>query len=306
MKIDEKIQELKTELIKVLTEQSGSKEEAFQNLEKLGLNKQLTSKIIESFIQAKKAKKTVRNVWESDTRIDSSIDVAAYQQIESETRQKFDDIIEASSILIILNRTNINDVNEEIWQKLYDQGIDAKQITNPILSKNYKEYIKKTEKENNPETLKLKGLLTRVVKQAEQLKKKCVELYKENEDLKSENERLKRENEELRKSNNYIETKFKTRIVSDEKNYQAALAQIKTLKKELRKAQSKSVLQAIGEKFFGNKQKQLPEPTVEIPTTLYESIVEEVEAKAYDKREVEPNRQIIKSERINDDDELEK
>lgn len=305
MKIDDKIQELKTELIKALTEYSGSREDVTQMLEKVGLDKEIISSIIEAFMQAEKAKNTVKNIWGSDTKIDSSTDVATYQQQESETRQKFDDIIEASSILIILNRTNIKDVNEELWQKLYAQGIDASQITRPVLSKNYKEYVEKIERENNPDTLKLKGILSRVLKQAARLKKRCGELEEENEDLKAENERLKRENESLRSSYNYMENKFNTRIVSDEKYYQSALEQIKTQKREIRNLQNRGIFQTIGAKLFGNRQKALPEPTVVMPTTLYESIVEEIQAKGHDKIEAEPDKQIQKSERTNDDNELE-
>lgn len=305
MKIDEKIQEVKNELKKILIESNEKRDELMQKLEQIGLDKKIIEILMEAFIQAEDAKNTVKNVWGSDTRIDSSIDVATYQQQEIETRKRLEDIIEASSILIILNKTNIKEVDENIWKKLYTRGIDESQIASPSLRENYHEYVERTERENNPETLKWKGLLSRVVKQVTRLKKRCGELAKENDDLKAENERLKRENEALRMSNQYIETKFKKRIVSDEKNYQAALTQIKTLKRELRKEQNRGVFQTIGAKLFGNKTKELPEPTVEIPTTLYESIVEEVEAKAYDKREVEMNKQVSKSERTNDGEELE-
>ena len=118
MKIDEKIQEVKSQLIKVLTEQSSSKEDLIQMLEKIGLDRKITETLMEALIQAENAKNAVKNIWGSDTRLDSSTDVATYQQIESETRQKFEDMIEASSILIILNKTNFKDISEEIWQKL--------------------------------------------------------------------------------------------------------------------------------------------------------------------------------------------
>jgi len=305
MKIDEKIQKLKTELIKVLTESSGSREDAIQILEKTGLTREMISKIMESFIHAENAKNVVKSVWESDTRIDSSTDVATYQQQESETRQKFDDLIEASSILIIVNKANLKEISEEIWQKLYAQGIDERQITSPVLRKDYHAYVERTRRENNPDILKLKGLLSRVLKQAAILKKRCVELDKENEDLKAENERLKKENEELKRSNQYLETKFKRRIVSDEKHYQSALEQIKRQKREIRNLQNRSVFQAIGAKLFGNKTEELPEPTLEIPTTLYESIIEQVSATGYVQEKLSTNKEVVKNttiQRTNDEE----
>lgn len=308
MNIDEKIQEVKNELKKILIESIESREELMQKLEQIGLDRKIIENLMEAFIQAEDAKNTVKSVWRSDTRIDSSIDVETYQQQQTETRKRLEDIIDASSILIILNKTDIKEVDEEIWQRLYTRGIDESKIINPILSQKYKEYVERTERENNPDTLKLKGLLSKVGKQAAILKQRCGELQKENDDLKAENERLKRENEELKRANKYIETKFKARIVSDEKNYQAALTQIKTLKRELRREQNKGVFQTIGAKLFGNRHKELPEPNAEIPTTLYESIVEEVEAKSYDKRaksEAESDKKVSKSERTNDDEEFE-
>lgn len=295
MKIDEKIQEMQSELIKVLTENSSqSKEDVVLTLERMGIKRETAIKLVEAYIKAEEAKNASKNIWMSEATIDST-DVAEYQQKELETRQKFDAIIEASSILVIVNRINLNEINEELWQKLYDQGIDASQITSPILRKDFSSYVERIENENNPETQKMKELLSRVGKHAVNLKKKFLELEKENEQLKAENERLKRENEALRSSYNYMENKFKTRIASDEKHYQSALEQIKRQKREIRNLQNRGVFQTIGAKLFGNREKGLPESSLEIPSTLYESISEQISATAYVQEHLPPDKQAVQT-----------
>lgn len=307
MKIDEKIQEVQSRLIKVLTETSSqSKEDVILILERMGIKRETAEKLIEAYIKAEDAKNTCKNVWTSEARIDGSTDVAAYQQQELETRKRFDAIIEASSILIIVNRINLNEINEELWQKLYEQGIDASQITSPVLRRDFHSYVERKEIENNPETLKMKELLSRVGKHAANLKKRFLELEEENEELKSENERLKKENESLRMSYKYMEDKFKTRIVSDEKHYQSALEQIKRQKREIRNLQNRSVFQTIGAKLFGNRTKELPEPALEIPSSLYESITEKIGATGFVEESLSTNKEVSQTTTVEktDDDEL--
>ena len=93
----------------------------------------------------------------------------------------------------------------------------------------------------------------------------------------------------LQEAHKNLQTKFRERIDADEKHYQTALSQIKMLKKQLKQLQERGIFKVIGEKLtglFGNKTEKLPETTLEIPDTLFQSKSEEIGMQEFNDPEI--------------------
>ena len=275
MKIDKRIESFQSTIIKVITEANvQNREETVRKLEQIGIDNESAIKLVEAYISAEDAKNTSKNVWANslDSRIDNSTDIAKYQQQEFDTRQYFDEIMYRSVLLVVSNRMDPNEMDDELLSKLHEQGITENQITSPALRIAYHYYSesKLHDTEKNIETDKSKLFSSRIKEHVMVLKAKYIE--------------LERENKSLRRSYGTLQAKYNSRIALDEKHYQTALAQISTLKKKVKRLENKSVFQVIGDRLkdrFGNKTEKLPELTSEIPDTLYENVLEKVKVEGF-------------------------
>lgn len=264
MKIDEKIQEMQSELIKVITEaNSHSEEDAIRLLEEFGLDNASATKLLETFRCAEEARNAAKNIWEStmESRVENDNDIAEYQQREFETRQLFDKINAECSLLMVAKRIDPNKIDEEVLGKLYEQGIKEEQIDNPALRISLHYFIES--KVRGDEAKQLKEILTNVGKKLVPLRKKM--------------EKIEENNKSLKKSYEDLQEEYSDRVVTDEKKYQAALVQISILKKKLKRLQDRSVFQVIKDKLFGVKIKELPEATEVLPETLYQNSLEKMQ-----------------------------
>lgn len=277
MKIDERIEEMQSKLIKILTETNlENKEEGIKLLERLGLDTEYATELLDAFINAESAKDAAKKVWDSTLNIrprdDISADIAKSQQRELETRQHFDSINAECALLAVARALAPNNINNEILGKLYEKGIQEEQIDNPALKITYHYYCETMEKENDRNT-DLEKFRTFVSK----AKAKVVQLENRIEELENQNEMINKA---------YINLQYKhsTRIIADEEHYQEALSQNKELKRQINQLQSRGIFHAIGDKILGrNKIRRLPGKTSELPETLYENTAEKIGMPEIDK-----------------------
>lgn len=275
MKTDKKMENIQAILIKIITENNiQNREEIIRKIEEIGLDNQSAQNLIDAYNQAEEAKKASKNAWNVslENRIDYSPDIAQYQQRELETRQKFDEVKDRCALLMVANRMDPNQMDDELLAKLYQRGISADEITSPAVRIAFYYYSKSKlqDNEKRKETDDVKTFSAKVKEQVMLLKAK----YRE----------LERENKALKKSYEKLQSKYNARVISDEKHYQTALSQITTLKKKIKRLENKSVFQVVGDRLkdvFGNKKEKLPEPMSEIPDTLYESVLEKVKIEGF-------------------------
>lgn len=287
MNIKEQIGKKQSELVKILTEcGSKNKEEMMQLLEECGLDSDLASKLLDAFTDMNNKQKIAQNTWErawdSKSGVDYTTSIEKSQENEIHSKQHFVEVIEKSAILMIVKTIAPNEIDEEILDKLYEVGIQEHEITSPAIRTTFHYYNKsKVEEKQLARTQEAK-------KEAEgqiEYLKQCLENVRDNYT-------------QIQEDYKNLQNKFKARVASDEKHYQAALSQISTLKGELSEIQDRGVLKTMGSKLagiFGNKRKELPEPTSEIPDTLYENAAEKlgVEVHGKDAQSKENNEQVV-------------
>lgn len=270
MKIDERIEEMQSKLIRIVTETDlNNKEEGIRILEGFGLDIETATELIEAYQNAENAKDTAKNVWNSalnsKSGVDFSTDIEKSQQKAFDTRQFLDAFTSKCALLIVARRLDPNKIDDEILEKLYDEGIQEEQINNPALKITYHYYCEAKERENDKsaDSEKFRAFVSKVKTNVAQLKKRM--------------EELENQNEMLNKAYINLQHKYSTRIVEDEKHYQDALSLIRELKGKINQLQSRGIFQVIGDKILGrNKIRRLPGKTSEIPETLYENKTEKV------------------------------
>lgn len=268
MKIDEKLDKMKSELTKVLKEcASNSKEEAIKLLEEVGLDNDSATKLLEAFWNMKSAKNTVENVWYAARDDKSGVDFSTSirRSLDTEIRLTiyFDSVSSRCAFLMAIKTIEPNEINDEILDKLYEEGIHENEITNPALKTTYHYYSESKEKDKQ---------LTMDAELVDTLNKQLKSTERAYAVLKDNYNTLQSNYENLQKT-------FKERIAAAEKHYQAALSQIATLKDKVSQLQEKGIFRTIGDKLtklFGNKREELPEATSKIPDTLYESPAEKM------------------------------
>lgn len=277
MKIDERIEEMQSKLIKILTETNlDDKEEGIKLLERFGLDIESATKLIEAYQSAENAKKTAEEVWNttlgSNLGIESPTDIEKSQQQEFDTRQYFDAVNSKCALLMVARRLDPNKINDEILGKLYDEGIQEEQINNPALKITYHYYCETKERENDKSTdsERFRTFVSTVKAKVARQEKLIGE--------------LKNQNEMLNKAYINLQYKYSTRIVEDEEKYQRALSVIRELKVMINQLQSRGIFQVIGDKVLGkNKTRRLPRTTAELPETLYENTAEKIGMPEIDK-----------------------
>lgn len=277
MKIDERIEEMQSKLIKILTETNlENKEEGIKLLERFGLDTEYATKLLEAFRNAESAKDAAKDAWNktlnSRSGDDVSSDIAKSQQRELETRQHFDSINAECALLALARTLAPNNINDEILDKLYEQDIQEEQINNTALKVAYHYYCKtrEIEKGRNADLEKVRKFVSEAKATVEKLEKRIVELEKQNE--------------VINKAYINLQYKHSTRIVKDEKHYQEALSQNRELKSQINQLQSRGIFHAIGDKILGrNRIKRLPGKTSELPETLYENTAEKIGMPEIDK-----------------------
>lgn len=270
MKIDERIEEMQSKLIRILTETNlDDKEEGIKLLERFGLDIEHATKLLDAFRNAESARNTAKMVWDTtlNTRSgdDISTDIEKSQQQELDTRQLLDSVNAECALLIVARRLDPNKIDDEILGKLYEQGIQEEQINNPALKMTYHYYCETKERENDKsaDSEKFRAFVSKVKAKLEHLEKRIKELENQNEMLSKENINLR--------------YKFSARIVEDERHYQEALSQNRELKRMLNQLQSRGIFQVIGDKILGrNKIRRLPGATSELPETLHKNKAEKV------------------------------
>ena len=278
MKIDEKLEEMQSKLIKVVMEANcHRKDDAIKMLEELGLNNELATKLLESYRNAEDAKQTAKNVWNSAwnsrSGIDYSTDIAKTQQKETETRAYFESLKEKGALQIVANTIAPSEINDETLNILYEQGLQEDQLTNPALKITFHYYCESRAKDNQR---------AEDLGQVTLLKSKLKEVEGKNADL-------RKSNESLLKAYKNLQVKFRERMDLAEKQYQTALTKIKTLKDKLEQLQKRGIFKTIGDKIigiFGNKTESLPETTLELPDTLFQSKAEKMGIQELDAAEM--------------------
>jgi len=260
MKINERIQEMQSKLMKVVTEVSENrKEETVRLLEEYGLDSYSATQLLEAFWNAENAKNEAKNVWNValESKIGNDNDIAKYQQKEYDTRQNLEKVIAKCAVIIVTGEIEPSSINDEVLTELYEQGIEENQIYNPALRISYHYFIESRMK--GEETEQLKNILMQVGKKLVPLKNK-IERYKA-----------------LQKAYKELQSEFTERGITDEKHYQAALAQISLLKNKLKREQDKSVFQIIKSRLSRSKVKELPETTNILPETLRSNVLENMD-----------------------------
>lgn len=277
MKIDERIEEMQSKLIKILTETNlEDKEEGIKLLERWGLDTEYATKLLDAFINAESAKDAAKNAWDktlnSRSGDDVSADIAKSQQRELDTRQRFDSVNSKCALLIVARTLDANKINDEVLGKLYEHGIQEEEINNPTLKITYHYYCvaKEIENEKRADLEKFRTFVSKA-------KAKVVQRENRIEELENQNEMINKA---------YINLQYKhsTRIIADEKHYQEALSQNKELKRQINQLQSRGIFHVIGDKILGrNRIRRLPGKTSELPETLYENTAEKIGMPEIDK-----------------------
>lgn len=264
MMIEQRIQEMESKLIKLVSEVNiHSKEEAVRLLEVFGLDNESATKLLVTFRNAENAKNATKNVWDTalDSKVGNDNEIAQYQQEEYETRQEFD-LVNAKCAWLMLTRSiEPRAINDAVLEKLYEYQIEESQIVNPALRISFHYYCES--KAKDVEILKVKRFAMKIGKKAAPLRDRIIELEKQNQ--------------EIRNSYQNLQVKSTQKDIIHEEHYQAALVQISILKNKLKRLQDRGVFQTIKAKLFGNKTKELPEATVILPKTLRNSVTENVE-----------------------------
>lgn len=271
MKIEEKIKEMRSKLIKkVMETDSYNKEDAIQLLEGYGLDNESATKLVLAYRSAESAKNTAKNVWntawQSSSGVDFSTDIAKSQQNESDTRSQFEHINARCALQMVLNQIELSEINDDVLNELYDLDIKEKDISNVTLRIAYHYYS-----ESKAKDIKREADIKKVREYSTRIGNKMASLEKQLSEAKAENESLKNSNKSLKTSYENLQNEFKVRAENDEKHYQAALSQISLLKEKLRKLQDRGVFQTMGAKLtalFRRKAKELPEASDELPNTL--------------------------------------
>jgi len=286
MEIDKKIEEMRSKLMKtVMGINSRSKEEAVKLLEEFGLNNEYATKLLVAYRNAEDAKQTAQNVWDSAwnsrSGIDYSTDIAKTQQKESDTRTQFESINAECALLMIANAIEPSEINDEILNKLFEEGIQETQISNPALRVTFHYYT-----ESKAKDVQRKQDLEKVQEYSTKIGSKMTNLEAQLRNEQKENETLRNSNEFLKSSYENLQTKFQARIDLDEKKYQVALTQIRILKDKLKEMQKRGILRTIGDKLFGSKKEKLPEAMPEIPDTLFQSKSEKMGMQEFEEAEI--------------------
>ena len=257
MKINEKIEEMKSNLLKkVIEANSHSKEDEVRLLEEFGLDKESASQLLLAYSSAEDAKNTAKELWDtawmSRSETEFSTDIAKTQEREAQTREYFESINARCALQIVTMRIEPSKINEELLKDLYENDVKEEDINNPSLRITFHYYSESKAKD---------------IKRAQDLKK--VQEYSSR--IVDKINKLEDENKSLRQCNESLKKQFEDRTVNDEKHYQAALTQIAELKEKVKQLQERSIFKIIGDKLsglFGNKRKELPEASDTIPDTL--------------------------------------
>lgn len=272
MKMDEKINEMKSQLTKVLNEgKSSNKEQAVKLLEELGLDKDSALELLMAFGDKEHAKKTAENVWNaawnSRSGVDFSTDIEKSSNAEARMTRYFNGVHSKCAFAMAINAIEPNEINDEILNQLYEQGIRENDITNPALKVTYHYYSESKEKDEQM-TLKKSmdaALVDTLQNQLRRIEDKYTTLSQKYNILQSNYEKL--------------QNSFKEKMAIAEKKYQAALVQISGLKEKVGQLQNRGIFKTIGDKLtglFGNKKLELPETTTTLPNSLYENSAEKM------------------------------
>lgn len=264
MNIDEKIQEIQEKLVEILTN-SYNREETVIALEHIGLDKDIATKFLEAFEQMKKDKEVVGNAWNTAELGDFLNDIENNQKNESESTQNFEDLHDKIALIVLAQKIQPEEINEELLDKLREENIAENEITNSSLKIAYHYY---------------------------------------NENKATEEKMLQIANENIKLKTFYknLQRILGNRIAADEKHYQDALAKIELLNNKVNELQNRGILKTISSKIVGvfkKKRDELPDAT-DIPNTLYQNATEKMGIKTYG----EENKYDV-SEYINDTKQLE-
>lgn len=266
MKIVERIEEMQSKLLKLLAESSlKSEEEAIRMLEEFGLDNTYAANMLYAFREAESARDKAKNVWKSalESNVANDNDIATFQQQELETRQYFDELNAESAFLMVIKRIDPNKIDEELLNELYQQGVREEQIiNNPALKITYHYFS-----ESKAKDIQRAADLEKVREYTIELNNRMTSLNNRLKESEKQNSSLKNYNQVLKTSYEKLQKKYKARVYTDEKYYQAARAQIVTLKDKLSQPQDMSMMQKM-KLVFGRKRKELPEPQTRIPDTL--------------------------------------
>jgi len=262
---EEVLEEMQGTIIETLIAiNSYSEEDAIRCLEDLKLDHESATELLLAYRESQNAESTAKNVWDTIVKSEVEADhsnVAGYHQKEFETRRCFERIKEKCALRIVINRIEPSEINEEILKNIYEKGIRANQITkNPELQLHVHYYTQ------------IAQIYEKAERSSAGYQRRNDDLTKQLEDAKAQNEKLRDFNKSWQIAYKNLEQEFEERMDSDEKNYQAALAQIETLKQQLEQSQKRGVWDVIKHKLkgrFGDKTKKLPETTQEIPKTLF-------------------------------------
>lgn len=272
MKINEEIEKMQSELVKVLKGcRLDNKEAAIQNLQEFGLDNDSAVKLLESFGDMQGAKRVAENVWnaalQSRSGVDFSTDIDKSSNTEVRMTRIFNGVNSKCALLMVAKTIDPNEINDEILDKLYEEGIQEHEITNPALKTTF-HYYSESKAKDKEMTLKRTMDATLVDSLNNQLKS-----------IEDKYATLRNDYNILQSNYEKLQNKFKERIALAEKHYQAALSQISTLKDKIGQLQDRGIFRTIGDKLtglFGNKRSELPEATSKIPDTLYESSSEKM------------------------------
>lgn len=268
MKIDQRIEDIQSKLIKIMTDSNiKTKEEAIRLLGEYGLDTELAIDLFEAFYYAETAKQTSKNVWQSALNskdgIDYSNDIAKNQQRATDARLYFDSVNSKCAILIVARTLPPNQINDEVLEKLYELEIQEDQINNPAVRISYHYYCEN--KQNSIDREKLNQFVEKVKISSRGLRRQIAESEKRYESLKRDYINLKHE--------------YSKRIDENETYYQRALSSIKELQAKVNQLQNRGILQVISDKILGknvSQRRRLPGKKPELPDSLYESSVEKM------------------------------
>ena len=295
MNISEKIEEMRSELIKKVMELDFySEKEIAEILGETGLDNELAKRLILAYRNAKSAKNTVESFWNEALQIRTGaelpIDVAKAEQDEFDTRNQFDNIIAECARQIVLNKIQPEEINEKILKEIYEYGIKEQDIFNPALKLTFHYYC-----ESKSKDIQREEDLRKVQEYLKKVGRKMTDLESQLNNEKSENEVLRKDNATLRSSIKKIQKQFRERISADEKHYQSAVAQIISLREKVKLLEERGIFKTIGDKLFRKKRNELPEVYDKIPSTLNNIPSEERCFKLSDEQDNSTNKQVTEA-----------
>ena len=300
MKIEQRIEDVQSKLIKIMTDSNiKTKEEAIRLLEEYGLDTELAIDLFEAFYYAETAKQTSKNVWQSALNskngIDYSNDIAKNQQRATDARLYFDSVNSKCAVLIVVRTLPPNQINDEVLEKLYELEIQEDQINNPALRVSYHYFYENKQKSIDRE--KLNQFVEKVKISSKGLRRQIAESEKRYESLKRDYINLKHE--------------YSKRIDENETYYQRALSSIKELQAKVNQLQNRGILQVISDKILGknvSQRRRLPGKNLELPDSLYESSAEKMGLNITSREESGINREQTqvssRTKKIENNDEL--